>query len=331
MPSVACTPTRCASSTPRTRTMQAIVEAAPRLADYLGDESKAHFERGADLPSDAGIPTASTIAWCAAWTTTTSPCSSGSLGALTICAGGRCRRLFEMLGGKPAPAAASRWAASSACSLLWRPAVLDAERQYPTLRGDVGEGVLPAALAAERTETLPGRRHHCEKKAAADASSSAPTRRDVWKCRRETRSRPGGDRESGKPTVASGARRSSNDASARSRAPSSTRWSATTTSSKCRTAAPDLFGGAATKRPGRWRSTISRKSREQIRDAQRRSGTSTATSSSPSRYGGGARLGGSAGLELIQNLQCRRRPVCYALRKAIGRTGRRRPAGRPVA
>ena len=59
--------------------MQAMVEAAPQLMDFLGEASLAHFERGArGARRGRPRPTASTRAWCAAWTTTTSPCSSGS-------------------------------------------------------------------------------------------------------------------------------------------------------------------------------------------------------------------------------------------------------------
>jgi histidyl-tRNA synthetase len=60
------------------------------------------------LLKDAGIPFASTRAWCAASTTTT--CTvfewvTDQLGAQgTVCAGGRYDGLFEQLGGKPAPA-----------------------------------------------------------------------------------------------------------------------------------------------------------------------------------------------------------------------------------
>jgi histidyl-tRNA synthetase len=87
--------------------------------DYLGEASLKHFDAVRAVLDAVGQPTASTRAWCAAWTTTTSPSSSGSptkLGAQgTICGGGRYDGLIELIGGKPAPGSAGAWA-SSACS-----------------------------------------------------------------------------------------------------------------------------------------------------------------------------------------------------------------------
>jgi hypothetical protein len=77
-PSAACTATRCASWTPRTRPCRRWWKRRRKLIDFLGAESLAHFDAVRAVLDAVGLPTASTRAWCAAWTTTTSPCSSGS-------------------------------------------------------------------------------------------------------------------------------------------------------------------------------------------------------------------------------------------------------------
>ena len=89
--------------------MKAMVEAAPKLIDFLGAESLAHFDGLQGHPRRQRHRLhASTRAWCAASTTTTSRVFEfvtdrlGSQG--TVCAGGRYDGLIEQLGGKPAPA-----------------------------------------------------------------------------------------------------------------------------------------------------------------------------------------------------------------------------------
>ena len=89
--------------------MQALIDGAPKLLDYLGDESRAHFEGVQALLREAGIPLPrSTRAWCAAWTTTIAPCSSGSPTSSArrarSAAAVATTALIEKLGGKPAPA-----------------------------------------------------------------------------------------------------------------------------------------------------------------------------------------------------------------------------------
>jgi histidyl-tRNA synthetase len=58
--------------------MQDLVNGAPKLLDYLGGESLAHFEGLRRSSTTTTSSTPSTRAWCAAWITTTAPCSSGS-------------------------------------------------------------------------------------------------------------------------------------------------------------------------------------------------------------------------------------------------------------
>src|SRR5690606_22488641 len=88
--------------------MQSLVEAAPRLSDFLGDESRAHFERLQQLLRVQNLPfrinprlvrgldyyNLRVFEWIA------------DVGGtpLTICGGGRYDPLIAMLGGKDAPA-----------------------------------------------------------------------------------------------------------------------------------------------------------------------------------------------------------------------------------
>jgi histidyl-tRNA synthetase len=88
--------------------MQAIVEAAPRLLDFLGDASMAHFNT---LQS---ILEANQVAFTVNprlvrgmdyYNLTVFEFTTDRLGSQgTVCAGGRYDYLFEQLGGKPAPA-----------------------------------------------------------------------------------------------------------------------------------------------------------------------------------------------------------------------------------
>ena len=88
--------------------MQAVVEAAPKLADDLDDASLQHFEqlqamlRAADVPFRTNTRLVRGLDYYNAtvfeWVTT-------RLGAQgTVCAGGRYDSLVEQIGGKPAPA-----------------------------------------------------------------------------------------------------------------------------------------------------------------------------------------------------------------------------------
>jgi histidyl-tRNA synthetase len=51
--------------------LQELILGAPKLIDHLGSESMAHFEGVQQVLRDAGQPSRSTRAWCAASTTTT--------------------------------------------------------------------------------------------------------------------------------------------------------------------------------------------------------------------------------------------------------------------
>ncbi|HLT27258.1 MAG TPA: histidine--tRNA ligase [Zeimonas sp.] len=135
--------------------MQSLVEAAPRLADFLGDESRAHFERLQQLLRAQNLPfrinprlvrgldyyNLSVFEWIA------------DVGGtpLTICGGGRYDPLIAMLGGKDAPACGFALGVERVLDLL-----REQEEGASAARCDVyvvhhGDATLEAALgAAER-------------------------------------------------------------------------------------------------------------------------------------------------------------------------------------
>ena len=87
--------------------MQALVEAAPKLLDFLGDESRAFLNRLEELVSAAGIEyeiNPRLVRGLDYYNHTVFEWITDKLGAQgTICGGGRYDPLVEMLGGKPAP------------------------------------------------------------------------------------------------------------------------------------------------------------------------------------------------------------------------------------
>ena len=88
--------------------MQPIVEAAPKLIDYLGAESLAHFEGVQALLREAAIPYSINprlVRGLDYYNLTVFEWVTDQLGAQgTVCAGGRYDGLVGQLGGKPAPA-----------------------------------------------------------------------------------------------------------------------------------------------------------------------------------------------------------------------------------
>ena len=85
--------------------MQALVEAAPRLIDYLGEESRAFFDRVCELVKAAGIEftvNPRLVRGLDYYNHTVFEWITDKLGAQgTICGGGRYDPLIEMLGGRP--------------------------------------------------------------------------------------------------------------------------------------------------------------------------------------------------------------------------------------
>ena len=87
--------------------MQGLVDAAPRLLDYLGEESRAFLSRLEELVSSAGIEYSINprlVRGLDYYNHTVFEWITDKLGAQgTICGGGRYDPLVEMLGGRPAP------------------------------------------------------------------------------------------------------------------------------------------------------------------------------------------------------------------------------------
>ncbi len=114
--------------------LQPIVEAAPRLADFLGEESRAHFEAVQVFLKDAGIPfriNHRLVRGLDYYNRTVFEWVTTRLGAQgTICAGGRYDGLVEQLGGKPQPAAGFAMGIERLL-LLWRECGGQAERAAP--------------------------------------------------------------------------------------------------------------------------------------------------------------------------------------------------------
>ena len=89
--------------------MQALAQAAPRLLDYLGDASLAHFDAVKRALDQAGVAyeiDPRLVRGLDYYNLTVFEWVTDRLGAQgTVCGGGRYDGLFEQLGGKPAPAA----------------------------------------------------------------------------------------------------------------------------------------------------------------------------------------------------------------------------------
>src|SRR3989338_3733551 len=87
--------------------LQALVEAAPKLIDYLGEESLKHFEGVQQLLKDAVIPyriNPRLVRGLDYYNLTVFEWVTDQLGAQgTVCAGGRYDGLIAQLGGKSAP------------------------------------------------------------------------------------------------------------------------------------------------------------------------------------------------------------------------------------
>ncbi|EPC5391130.1 histidine--tRNA ligase [Serratia liquefaciens] len=88
--------------------VQALLNDAPRLSEYLDEESKAHFEGLCELLSQAGIPytiNERLVRGLDYYNRTVFEWVTTSLGAQgTVCAGGRYDGLVEQLGGRATPA-----------------------------------------------------------------------------------------------------------------------------------------------------------------------------------------------------------------------------------
>lgn len=92
----------------KTPSMQEICENAPRLKDFLGDNSLQHYENWQSLMSSVGISFAENprlVRGLDYYNLSVFEWITSDLGAQgTVCGGGRYDSLIEQLGGKPAPA-----------------------------------------------------------------------------------------------------------------------------------------------------------------------------------------------------------------------------------
>ena len=88
--------------------MQEMADSAPRLFDFLGDESRAHFDGVCQRLADAGIEyrlNPRLVRGLDYYNSTVFEWVTDRLGSQgTVCGGGRYDGLIELLGGKPAPA-----------------------------------------------------------------------------------------------------------------------------------------------------------------------------------------------------------------------------------
>ena len=88
--------------------LQSLIERAPRLLNFLGEDSLKHFDGVQSVLKDAGIPyeiNPRLVRGLDYYNLTVFEWVSGRLGAQgTVCGGGRYDGLFEQVGGKPVPA-----------------------------------------------------------------------------------------------------------------------------------------------------------------------------------------------------------------------------------
>ncbi|HEY9380587.1 MAG TPA: histidine--tRNA ligase, partial [Burkholderiales bacterium] len=117
-------------------TMQALIAAAPKLLDYLGAESLAHFEGVQRVLKDAGIPyeiNPRLVRGLDYYNLTVFEWVTDRLGAQgTVCAGGRYDGLIAEIGGKPAPAAGFAMGIERLLALLKESSENAAEWLQPT-------------------------------------------------------------------------------------------------------------------------------------------------------------------------------------------------------
>lgn len=165
--------------------LQAIVEAAPKLMDYLGEESLKHFEGVTALLREAAVPykiNPRLVRGLDYYNRTVFEWTTTSLGAqATFCAGGRYDSLIEQLGGKPAPACGFAMGMERVM-LMWSEgmdeAPLDSPDVYVLHMGDAADKLAFRAAEQLRSAGLSAV-YHCgggsfkSQMKKADASGSA--------------------------------------------------------------------------------------------------------------------------------------------------------------
>lgn len=144
--------------------IQEILEAAPRLADYLDEESAADFARSCELLDALGIPyrvNPRLVRGLDYYNKMVFEWVTDSLGAQgTICAGGRYDGLVEQLGGRSTPAAGFAMGLERLLELVGEPA--DAARaDVYVIVPEADRQAAALALAERLRGTLAGRRVQC--------------------------------------------------------------------------------------------------------------------------------------------------------------------------
>ncbi|MFA7096476.1 MAG: histidine--tRNA ligase [Gammaproteobacteria bacterium] len=144
--------------------MQPLIEGAPRLLDYLDDESRAHFEALQALLEGAGIPyevNPRLVRGLDYYCKTVFEWVTDQLGAQgTVCAGGRYDGLVEQLGGKATPAAGFAMGLERLVAMMELSGVAPADQRphaYFVMAGQAAEH--QGMILAERLRTAcPGLR-----------------------------------------------------------------------------------------------------------------------------------------------------------------------------
>ena len=142
---------------------QALLVDAPKLADYLNEEARAHFEGLRALLDAAGIPygiNPRLVRGLDYYGLTVFEWVTDRLGAQgTVCAGGRYDGLVQQLGGKPAPAVGFAMGMERLLLLIDTLGKVPAElsRQVDVYLVTLGEGTQQAAirLAEQLRDALP--------------------------------------------------------------------------------------------------------------------------------------------------------------------------------
>ncbi len=142
--------------------VQAILGDAPRLSDYLGEESKAHFAGLCELLDAAGIKytvNERLVRGLDYYNRTVFEWITESLGAQgTVCGGGRYDGLVEQLGGKSTPAVGFAMGLERLVLMLETLELTDVRRSVDVYVVTAGEGTMMAGmkLAEQLRESVPG-------------------------------------------------------------------------------------------------------------------------------------------------------------------------------
>ncbi len=142
--------------------IQAMLGDAPRLSEYLGEESKAHFAGLCELLDAAGIEytvNERLVRGLDYYNRTVFEWITESLGAQgTVCGGGRYDGLVEQLGGKPTPAVGFAMGLERLVLMLETLELTDVRRSVDVYVVTAGEGTMMAGmkLAEQLREAISG-------------------------------------------------------------------------------------------------------------------------------------------------------------------------------